>query len=558
MDVDDAHCHFEFMSKMGTCLSCGKRFKDLKRHYDLSKSCLSRDYKDISSAERVVHSSEVNKDQDTHYLPEEVNPEGDCASVPPLPPEHALGKWDLTDIELAVAQYKYNHNLSNTAANDLCELITKVVSITKIAASSSLAGVSFKRKTFSGIEKKIDHLQKRKLVLESGDYLEEAFIPVTPEISAHHPEIETLYIAYNDPKRYVQDISKKFKPEQFLEILWSGGKESVDDFDSGECWKELQDDVTKRHGPGVKMLPLAWFRDGAAASRGTRSVTPITVIVAGLTRDVRNTVEAKHLAGYESIYASISHSDALRAAKDAIFNFFMSLLDELESTPFVLDFGCPYAPVTVCVRHLLFLGDHPEANPEAGVSGSVNSAYPCRDCEVKNEDIYKTSFFDGCSPVFRDWESIDCMRWDVKLKTPAATASLKYLEEKNIFPNFAGSHAAYGCKSAADVDCMKHLGTKPNLRIPYELLHAWLLGLPKRLCLLVVKLIQQAEPNRVRAEKLTIEYCLGELDRRVQMFKASKLKKGRYTPTFTQFNSKAGLRAEDYRYLSQMLIFIIG
>ena len=395
-------------------------------------------------------------------------PISDSISKPTVPAVQKRSKRDLTDIERALAQFKYEYNLSVTAANDLCKLVSKIITLTKGHDSSSTE-TSFTRKTFTGIEKKIDHLQKRKTVLDAGDFLEEAWIPAPSEVKVRHPEIETLYIAYNNPSRWVRDISKRFKPEEFLETILSGNA-SVDDFDSGDCWRQLQEDVTKMHGPGIKMLPLQWFRDGAAASRGTRSVTPITVTVAGLKMDVRNSVKAKHLAGYEAIYGDISHPDAQRAAKDAMFNFLLCLLDELESTPFVLDFGIPYAPVLVCIRHLMFLGDHPEANPEAGVSGSLKASYPCCDCEVRNEDLYKTSFASGCYPALRDWSSIDQLRWNIKLNNATSTNSLQQLESKNISATFSGSHAAYGCKSPAEVDSSpsRHLGTQPNLRIPSE------------------------------------------------------------------------------------------
>jgi hypothetical protein len=125
-------------------------------------------------------------------------------------------------------------------------------------------------KKFSGIASKIDHLQQRKTLLQSGDYLEEAWIPAPPEVRKHHPEIEKLYVAYNDPSRWVKDLGKNFKVSDFLQTMISEkGLCSVDDLDAGDCWRELQEDVTNRHGPGVRLLPLAWFRDAAATSRGT-------------------------------------------------------------------------------------------------------------------------------------------------------------------------------------------------------------------------------------------------------------------------------------------------
>jgi hypothetical protein len=286
------------------------------------------------------------------------------------------------------------------------------------------------------------------------------------------------------------------------------------------------------------------------------------VNVAGFLREVRNTTEGKHIAGYEAIYGDISHPDAERAAKDAVFNFFLSLLDDLENTPFVLNFGIPYAPVQVCVRHMIFIGDHPEANPEAGVSGSVKASYPCRDCDVRNEHIHKTSFIGDSAAyahLLRDWESIDRKRWGIKLGDPLADTYKKELDEKNISVSFSGSHGAYGCDAPpADVDKQKHLGCSVNLRVPYEPLHAVMLGIMKHICLLVVLLVKQPKPNCYRADGVTIDYALQELDRRAQLFRSSKIKRGKYTPTFSKFNAKAGLRAEDYKYLSQMLLFIIG
>jgi hypothetical protein len=95
--------------------------------------------------------------------------------------------------------------------------------------------------------------------------------------------------------------------------------------------------------------------------------------------------------------------------------------------------------------------------------------------------------------------------------------------------------------------------------LPFEDLHAWLLGIPKRICEFVVPLLKLNDASRVRSESMTKTAAIKEYNRRVSLFVSSKVKlvSGaiRSIPSFRRGAAKtAGLVANDFRFLSQMLI----
>ena len=172
--------------------------------------------------------------------------------------------------------------MSKSQADDLCKLVSKCIELNERSADSSNDVKKFTRKTFSGIEKKIKKELELNKVCDSGEFLEDVSIDPPKLVLERHPHVTKLYIPFNNPSRWLRKLGKMFRRKDFL--LGLGGleaKKSVNDFDTGSLWEEMQNDIktnvypSGHNGHFVHMLPIIWFKDGAAASRGTRSITPV-------------------------------------------------------------------------------------------------------------------------------------------------------------------------------------------------------------------------------------------------------------------------------------------
>jgi hypothetical protein len=140
----------------------------------------------------------------------------------------------------------------------------------------------------------------------------------------------------------------------------------------------------------------------------------------------------------------------------------------------------------------------------------------------------------------------------------------KWLARNSAHEEFPGISPFFGVHTRAD-----YLAVKKNppsfkfdintivLATPFESLHGWILGCPKRACTFVIPLLKL---NLVRKAKLSIKAATIEYNRRVRLFLSSKvmLSSGemRYIPRFGKASEFNGFRAMDYRFLSQMLISV--
>lgn len=129
--------------------------------------------------------------------------------------------------------------------------------------------------------------------------------------------------------------------------------------------------------------------------------------------------------------------------------------------------------------------------------------------------------------------------------------------KKNSIQEIPGTHCGFDIpkKSYTLKDELVRFGVTPAKRIPFELLHALLLGAIKHLVVLTFLVFKNDD---LRKSGVTITACELELTKRISSFKSVKLGHNSYSSTFSNLKSVAGLTARAYRYLSQQFVISIG
>jgi hypothetical protein len=204
---------------------------------------------------------------------------------------------------------------------------------------------------------------------------------------------------------------------------------------------------------------------------------------------------------------------------------------------------------------------------------SVKTRRPCNRCECPGDRIHKTS--ENSIILLRDTAKIS--RYRERMCTfKLDLAASEWLKKQCIHPEIPGGALWFGENMA---ECFV-----------VDPMHAFLLGSCKRIATLIPKLFSVSteerqiprggkkrardgdikdpsaykSTSRKRADGKTVEACKVLFEERVATFGSTSLhswdsKVRSYLPTFTSAGSVSkNLKASDYKYVIQMLLFVIG
>ena len=391
---------------------------------------------------------------------------------------------------------------------------------------------------FQKIQSKIDNqLSVNYTVHDDGFQIKQTVLHLEPYKGVEFPPIK---LAYQDPTAYMSSIPKEYFVEDII-LTPDHDFEEYDDINTGARSIEVQRKIRSifKRESKVYLLGGIHYTDASTTGHmGQRKAQPFTFTVSILKRHLRNkgmtllclllsyfdiflvcwpTVSvvliwsdaAKHLFCYlptewklEGSHTKDIETYHARAVKYEVTSFCFMLMSPW-TRPFKWEFAYR-KPVlrngikrtsetfTFVYAPLLYILDYPEAQLVAGMYASTKARQPCRYCDCSADDLWDTNLSHFTA---RDFEAVNDHLWCVtKLQAKLQQTDKKstqnlmkrknseandWLHERSIRPEFTGGHAAY---RLGDQDhLMNHdifrLGCAPATRIPFEVMHAYALGI---------------------------------------------------------------------------------
>jgi hypothetical protein len=558
--------------RTGQCSHCGKAFSQtLITHLRRNPRCLS------ANAIRAVE-LEANEEVHQSLAPLHVIPDASIDDSNLVGPVSFIRSND--DIacvetglknatELKVMNFILSHNMSRSMASELLRLIQE----------SPADDVKQLPRTVAPLYKKLD----AKLVenFDWGDGV--AFtlynVPIPDHIQHLFNDLKFIAVPIASPGDSLTSFFKDLAWEDVIlpEGDLDGPPPARGDLHTGDAIRRLTKNARLRHcRRNLHVIGLIIYIDSATTGpRGPRTYTTVVVTYSIAKRGIRNKKESKRLMMYvpKLYHVEDMSSEGTRMLIHICIDFLLSQYKPWCESPFPLTFTSKQTNGRITkefvVRPLLIIADFMVAQLVVGHKMSVMAQEPCRRCRVKRDKLFVTSTrpLETCS-----MSEVLKMR-TVMLPESDATKSQKakankWLQEHSIQPEFPGLSACFGAKNEEEIESL--LSSPPPWKfetleqmiasVPFELLHAWLLGAPMRICQLSPLLLGLSGEQRVRKEGLSEQQAVKEYDLKVRSFKSRSaiLMNGsiRYIPTFKNASSVSFMKAHEFRFLSQMLVAV--